>query len=254
MRGLQGKVAVVTGGAQGLGLAICRRLSEAGCRVWMLDIVAEGREIANDMERETQVPVCFEQVDIRDEDRLRQVFKAIAGTHTSLDILVNNAAVFVFKSVDATNEEWTRILDVNIKGTSFVTKHAIPLLKQSKHGSIINLSSVSGLLGQKNFATYNATKFAILGLTKCWAIDFAADNIRVNSVCPGYIRTPAFENYCKVFNLDVEQENARISTLHILGRQGKPEEVANAVAFLASEEASFMTGSEIIVDGGYSAW
>lgn len=146
-----------------------------------------------------------------------------------------------------------RICQVNIRGTSRLTHHVLPFMRSNGCGSIVNISSISGFIGQPEFATYNATKFAIRGLTKCWAIDLAKDGIRVNTVCPGYIETAAFANYCKRFGLDYETENQRVSALHILNRQGHPEEVAAAVAFLASDESSFTTGSDVLVEGGYLA-
>ena len=126
-------------------------------------------------------------------------------------------------------------------------------MKAAGGGSIINFSSVSGFVGQASFATYNATKFAIRGLTKCWAQDLAPFGIRVNSLCPGYIYTSAFVNSCRDLGLDIEAEDRRAAALHLLGRQGQPEEVAAAAAFLASDEASFITGSDLLVDGGYLA-
>lgn len=253
MRGLKSKVAVVTGGAQGLGEAISRRLSEEGCTVWMLDVKPSGKQAADAIQADTGNPVYFRKVDIAKEPQIAKAFERIAAQSGHVNILVNNAAHFVFKSIDATPQEWKSIVDVNLVGTTLVTQHCVPLMNRAGGGAIINLSSVSGFVGQPGFATYNATKFAIRGLTKCWAIDLSAQGIRVNSVCPGYIRTEAFENSCIQRGVDIEEENARISKLHILGRQGRPEEVAGVVAFMASDDASFMTGEDVLVDGGYSA-
>ena len=134
-----------------------------------------------------------------------------------------------------------------------MAKYVVPQMEDCGGGSIVNFSSVSGFVGQPSFSTYTATKFAVRGLTRGWATDLAKKNIRVNSICPGYIYTSAFIQSCKDLGLDEEEENKKASDMHLLGRQGRPEEVAAAVAFLASEESSFMTGSDMIVDGGYLA-
>ena len=247
MRGLSGKTAIVTGGLGDLGYATAARLVEEGCRVAIFDVKddEEGRA--------AKIGVPAYTVDISDEAQVEAACADVEATLGPATVLVNSAAAFVFRGVDAEVEDWKRILHINVMGTSLVAKHVVPQMKAAGGGSIVNFSSVSGFIGQANFATYNATKFAIRGLTKCWAQDLAPFGIRVNSLCPGYIYTSAFVNSCKALDLDIEEEDRRAAAMHLLNRQGQPEEVASAAAFLASEEASFITGSDMLVDGGYLA-
>ena len=249
MKGLRGKIAVVSGAANGLGEAIVRRLHEEGCRVAGIDL-AEPRA---ELRAEFGDAVTFYTGDLADDARLAEIARRIRSEIGAPTILVNNAALFVFRGVDASADEIDRICQVNIRGTSRLTHHLLPFLRENGGGSIINLSSVSGFVGQSSFATYNATKFAVRGLTKCWAVDLAPEKIRVNALCPGYIESPAFARYVAQFKLDYDAENRKAGALCIMNRQGRPEEVAAAAAFLASDDASFITGSDLLVDGGYLA-
>jgi dihydroanticapsin dehydrogenase len=247
MKGLKHKVALVTGGLGDLGFASIQRLVEEGCRVASFDLKSD------DAGKLAALGVHHEAVDIGDAAQVAGACERVTAALGPVTVLVNCAARFIFRGVEATTEEWRDILGVNIIGTTLVTQHIVPGMKAAGGGSVINFSSVSGFVGQANFSTYNATKFALRGLTKCWAQDLAADGIRVNTICPGYIYTSAFVNSCEKLGLDLEEENRRASAMHLLGRQGRPEEVAAAVAFLASDDSSFMTGSDLVVDGGYLA-
>ena len=247
MRGLRGKVAVVTGGLGLLGYASAKRLVEEGCKVAIWDM---GEDAEN---RAGAIGCAYYPVDITDEDRIRKAAETVRRDLGPVDVLVNCAALFVFKGVEATPEDWEKILRVNVIGTSLVTKHVAPQMKERGAGSIINFSSVSGIIGQPGYATYNATKFAIRGLTKCWAQDLGPYKIRVNSICPAYMEGAGPAKPTAQLPADLQERERRIAALHLLNRRGRPDEIAGAVAFLASEDSTFITGSDLVVDGGYLA-
>jgi len=246
MKGLEGRVAIITGGLGDLGYAAGKRLAEEGCSVALLDI-------KEDPEKAAAIGCRSWTVNLIDEEAIASTCNAVKEELGSASILINSAARFILKGIDASTEDWDEMTRVNIRGASLMAKYVVPQMEDCGQGSIINFSSVSGFVGQPTFSTYTATKFAIRGLTRGWATDLAKKNIRVNSICPGYIYTSAFIQSCKDLEIDEEEENKKASAMHLLGRQGRPEEVASAVAFLASEESSFMTGSDLVVDGGYLA-
>jgi NAD(P)-dependent dehydrogenase (short-subunit alcohol dehydrogenase family) len=172
-----------------------------------------------------------------------------------IHILVNNAAIFILKGIDATPEEWRQILDVNVMGPALVAKHIVPEIRKAGGGAIVNVASMSSFIAQPNFVTYNSSKAAIATMTRCMALDLAPDNIRVNAVCPGTVWTQIVERLTRERGLDRAAADAHPDWggAHILKRIAEPREIANAILFLASDEASFITGSHLMVDGGYTA-
>lgn len=250
---LSGKVAIVTGGGAGIGRAICERFAAEGASVVVAELVPNiGRETA-EMISSGKGKAKFVHTDIKDESSIKELMAETVRSFGGLNLLVNNAGAFVIRDVNANAEDWDTMLHTNVRGTAFCVKHAVPELKKAGGGVIVNIGSISSVLGQGSMVTYNATKGAILTMTRCMAMDLGPDNIRVNCLCPGNIKTRALISHMKSLGKSYEQAEKELSPLNFLGRIGTPEEVASCAAFLCSDDASYVTGAALFVDGGYSA-
>ena len=233
---LRDKVAVVTGGASGIGAASAIRLSDEGATVITLD-VADGAD---------------RQLDVRDEGGVAALMAEVVAEHGQLDIVVNAAGVAGGGPVHVLDEaEWDRVVDINLKGTFLVAKHAALAMLERRSGSIINIASIEGLEGTEGGSAYNASKGGVVMLTKSMAIDYGRRGLRVNCICPGAIDTPMLRSIIDPDGMATYTDRMREE--HLLGRFGEPSEIAAAVAFLASEDASFITGHALVVDGGFTA-
>ena len=248
---LKNKVCIVTGGAQGIGLAIVRRLVNEEATVILMDIQEEKTIKLKELENEYPECIKYIKCDVSDENDVANAFEKINNWGERIDVLVNNAAIFIMKGLEATSDEINKINAVNILGVNLITKYTIDKMKK-EGGSIVNISSISGLIGQSSFGIYNATKFAVRGLTKCWAIDLGKYNIRVNAVCPGYITSDSSSAYMKENDLPDEIINRRLKAMIPLSRFGLPADIASAVLFLASDDSSYVTGTDMVIDGGFT--
>jgi NAD(P)-dependent dehydrogenase (short-subunit alcohol dehydrogenase family) len=250
---LSNKIAIITGVGAGIGEAIALRFAEEGARLVLNDIHAPNGEATLKKVRGLGAQAVLAVADISQEDGARKISDTAAGSFGGIDILVNNAADFTQKSIEqAEVSDWQKVLGVNVIGTALVSKYAIPHMKARGGGAVVNIASMSGVIAQADFATYNASKGAVLTLTKCMALDLAPFKIRVNSVCPGCIVTSASFREIERMGLTFEQWRDQIAPLHMLNRLGEPREVADAALFLASDEASFITSANLMVDGGYT--
>ena len=249
MARMKDKIALITGAAMGMGKTHAETLAREGAKVILTDIDdKKGEKVAAAIKKKGG-KAEYMHLNVTDEKEWKSVINAIVKKHKKIDTLVNNAGILILKPVDQTETaEWDQVFDINVKGTFFGIKHILPAMKKAKGGSIVNISSIYGLIGAPSAAAYEASKGAVRLLTKATAIDYAPYNIRVNSVHPGVIDTPMTKDLLA----DPDVKQAILGTT-ILDRPAKPQEISNAVLFLASDEASFMTGSEMVVDGGYTA-
>lgn len=249
---LKGKVAIVTGAASGIGRATAEVFAEEGAKVVVADIDMKGGEETAANIRNQGGTALFARADISKEADAKRISEEAAKAFGRIDILVNSAAVFVLKGFAATVEEWQQSLGVNIIGTTLVTKYAAEYIKK-QGGAIVILGSISSFVAQPDFFAYSATKAALVQMTRNMAMDLGTLGIRVNSVCPGTILTPATQRHMDKVGISFEEFNKEEGVKTFLGRIGRPREVAQAVLFLASDDASYVTGASLMVDGGYSA-
>src|SRR5450631_1171429 len=242
---IDGLKALVTGGASGIGAATCRSLHAAGAQVTIADIDQPGAEALSRELPGTSVLI----LDITDEGAVRGAFAGISA----LDILVNNAGIGLVGGAEQTElADFERLFRVNVHGMFLVTRAAMPLLLASR-GSIVNIGSVAGLVGVKKRFAYCATKGAVVALSRQLAVDYAGQ-VRVNCVCPGTVDTPFVEAYLEKYHRhEKEKVRGELNQRQPIGRLGKPEEIAHAVLYLCSREAEFVTGSAMVIDGGWTA-
>lgn len=252
---LEGKVAIVTGGADGIGKATCELFAAEGASVVIADVnVEKGTALARAIAARGGRALFVETDVAREPAIVRMVSQTIQQFHR-IDVLVNNAAIFVLKGIDATVEEWRQILDVNVVGAALVAKHVVPEIRKAGGGAIVNLGSISSFIAQPQFVTYNATKAAIATMTRCMALDLAPDKIRVNAVCPGTVWTQIVERLSAEKGLDRKGADADPGWggACMLKRIADTSEIAKAILFLASDDASYITAAHLMVDGGYTA-
>ena len=251
---LKDKVAIITGAAMGIGRAIAIRMAGEGAHVALLDIAdTEGQALAKELAT-PGVRAHYWRCDVTKESDVATVFAEVIGHFGRLDVLVNNAGIAgVDKPThEVTEAEWDHVQAINVKGVFLCTKHAIAPMRTAGGGSIINLSSIYGLVGAADSPPYHAAKGAVRLMAKTDALIYAADRIRVNSIHPGFIRTPMVENELELFG-DPAAARREIEARHPLGGMGEPDDIAWGAVYLASDEAKFVTGSELVIDGGYTA-
>jgi len=249
---LEGKVALITGAASGIGAACALRFAQEGARVAGMDLAKPTGDSAWNAAVALAGGGVFETGDVRDEDRVAEIVAAVREQYGRIDVLVNSAGVAgggMIHDLDAA--EWDRVVDINLKGTFLVSKHVVRGMVEQQAGAIVNIASVEGIEGFMGGSSYNASKGGVVILTKNMAIDYARAGVRTNVICPGFIETPMFRSV--MVDGPAKAFAEKIRDAHQLGRFGRPEEIASAALFLASDEASFVTGVTLPVDGGYTA-
>jgi NAD(P)-dependent dehydrogenase (short-subunit alcohol dehydrogenase family) len=247
MDGLQGKVAIVTGGATKIGAAVARAFQRAGTKVVIADINdKDGQAVANALGQDA----LFVQTDLADDSQIAICVERAVAAFGGIDFLVNLACVYIDDALNATRKDWLDSYNVNVVGGVMLLKAARPHMVKRGGGVVVNFGSISAKVAQTGRWLYPVTKAAILQLTRNEAMDLAADKIRVNSISPGWTWSRVMD---ELTHGDKEKTNRVGGPFHLLGRVGEPEEVAQGVLFLCSSHASFITGTDLAVDGGYSA-
>jgi NAD(P)-dependent dehydrogenase (short-subunit alcohol dehydrogenase family) len=251
MKRTANKVVIVTGGALGIGRETCLLLAKEGAKVAITDVLdKEGKALAEEINKAGGI-AKFWHLDVSKESEVKQVYAAVVEEFGKLDATVNNAGIAGADKPthELTEEEWDAVMNVNVKGVFFCTKYAIPYLKKAGAGSIVNLSSIYGIVGAGDIPPYHASKGAVRLMSKNDALIYAKDKIRVNSVHPGFIWTPLVEELGK----KDPQFRTKLDSLHPLGHVGESIDIAYGILYLVSDESKFVTGSELVIDGGYTS-
>jgi meso-butanediol dehydrogenase/(S,S)-butanediol dehydrogenase/diacetyl reductase len=244
MTNLEGKVIVITGGGQGIGLGISQAMHAAGAAL----LVAQRSPLPSNLA--TQDWVHWVETDLSNADSYAAVANAAEQTFGKVDVLINNAGFMFEKPLDDLQlEEWNRMIAVNLTAPVFLSKHLLPLLRADKGGSIINIGSIEGLAANPEHSAYCASKGGVHALTRAMAIDLGKDNIRVNAIAPGWIRTDLSDDYINA-QQDPESAWENLYKMHPAGRIGEPEDVGKLAVYLASDDSTFITGQVIVIDGG----
>ncbi len=250
MNGISDGVAIVTGGGSGIGRATATRFASEGARVVVTDVDVDGGEETVSQIEADGGEATFLEADVTDEDDVKATVETAVDTYGGLDFAFNNAGIEGANesSSQQSRSNWDQVIDINLTGVFLGIREQLPAMLEDGGGAIVNTASVAGLLGFPNLSPYVASKHGVLGLTKTAAVEFSADGIRVNAVCPGVIETPMVARTREEDPEMMEQTAAATP----IGRLGDPEEIASAVVWLCSDDASFVTGESLVVDGGYS--
>jgi NAD(P)-dependent dehydrogenase (short-subunit alcohol dehydrogenase family) len=254
MFSLKGKVAIVTGGGSGIGEAICHSFAEAGASVYVLDCDAAGGTRVAETLRSRGATTRFVECDVSNESACGEAARRILWeSGQRCDILVNNAGIgHVGTVLTTTPQDLDRLYAVNVKGVLHMTRAFVPAMIARRHGSVVNLASIGGIVAVRDRFAYTATKFAVVGMTKACALDYADSKVRFNCICPGRVETPFVQARLKEYP-DPKKAYEEMASTQALKRMGRPEEIAAAAVYLAADESQFVTGSALIIDGGWSA-
>jgi NAD(P)-dependent dehydrogenase (short-subunit alcohol dehydrogenase family) len=249
MFNLSNKVAAVTGAGSGIGEAIARAFAGAGATVFVFDRdAAAGERVARELPGSR-----FVQVDVSSEEAVEKAKQTVVSSARGVEILVNNAGIGHVGTVLSTSpQDLNRLYNINVIGVMLMTRAFLPGMIEKKSGSVINLASIGGIVGIRDRFAYCTTKFAVVGMTKCMALDHATTGVRFNAICPGRVETPFVTARLKEY-ADPQTAYREMSASQAIGRMGKPEEIAAAALYLASDESAFVTGSSFVIDGGFSA-
>lgn len=254
MATFDGKTAVITGASSGIGRATAELLAAQGANVVIGDVAVEGAKETVDRITEAGGQATFQETDVTDSHAADALVRLAVDTYGSLDCAVNNAGTEgeLLPTVDMSDDSWHRTLSINLTGVFFCLRAELRQMRAQGHGSVVNIASILGLVGYGSTPAYTASKHGVIGLTKVAALDHAAEGIRVNAVCPGWIETPmVMERGVKAG--ENEQTYEELKAAHPLGRLGQPEEIAETIAWLCSDKSSFVTGQPFAADGGYTA-